>query len=138
MGAIANLSDVTANAMEAVKTAFCNSGTIQVFAGPQPANANTPLSGNTLLVTLTFGVTAFNAPVGGQATANAIASGTAINAGLGTWARIYQSDGSTVVMDVTVGNPSTSPPAYITLSTNSIVAGGLVSISSLVDSCPET
>jgi hypothetical protein len=133
----ANLSDVTANAMEVTKTALMNSGLIQIFSGPQPANANTPLVGNTLLVTLAFAPTAFNAPVAGSATANAIANGIAINTGMATFARIYQTNGVTVVMDVTVGIPSTTPPAYITISANPIVAGGLVSITSFVDSCPE-
>jgi hypothetical protein len=132
---IANLTDATANAMESAKIVLMNSGTILIYSGPQPANANTPLSGNVLLVTLTFSVTAFNAPVGGQATANAIQSGTAINAGLATFARIYQSGGA-AVMDVAVGLVGSG--AYIQLSTTSIVAGGLVSISSLTDSCPET
>ena len=136
MGAIANLSDTTANAMEAVKTAFMNSGTIQIFAGPQPANANTPLSGNTLLVTLTFSTPAFNAPIAGSAISNAIVSGTAIAAGLATFARIYQSDGATVVMDVSVGEAGQG--AYLTLSVSTIVPGGLVSITSITDSCPET
>jgi hypothetical protein len=138
VGNIVNLSDTTANAMEATKIALMNGGTIQIFAGPQPANANTPLSGNTLLVTLAFAAIAFDAPVAGSSVANAIQSGTAIATGIASFARIYEADGVTVVMDVSVGNPSTSPPAYITLATNSIDAGGLISISSLVDSCPET
>ena len=137
MSTKANLSDTTANAMQLAKIALMNSGTILIYSGPQPANANTPIAGNVLLVTLTFAVTAFNAPVGGSATANAIQSGTAINAGLAVWARIYQSNQSTVVMDVQVGITGQTPQAYISLSTTSIVAGGLVSISSLTDSCPE-
>ena len=122
--------------MEAVKTAFCNSGTIRIYAGPKPVNANTALSGNTLLVTLTFGATAFNAPVGGSAISNPIASGTAIATGLAIFARIYQSDGATVVMDVDVGEAGQG--AYLTLSVSTIVPGGLVSITSITDSCPET
>ena len=136
MGSIANLSDTTANAAAAAIAPLMNSGTIQIFAGPQPPNANTALSGNTLLVTLTFSVTAFNAPVGGSITANAIANGVAITSGLATFARIYQSNGATVVMDVQVGDPAAG--AYITLSTPTIVAGGLVSISSFVHSVVET
>ena len=138
MGNIVNLSDTTANAMQSAKIALMNGGAIQIFAGPQPANANTALSGNTLLATLTFSATAFNAPVAGSSTANPIQSGTAITSGIASFARIYQSDGMTVVMDAAIGSPSTNPSAYITLETTSIEAGGLVSIESLVDSCPET
>jgi glutamate synthase domain-containing protein 3 len=121
--------------MESTKIAFMNSGFIEIYSGPQPANANTALAGNVLLVTLTFAATAFNPPVSGSATANAISSGTAINAGLATFARIYQTNGSTVVMDVTVGEAGQG--AYITLADTSLQAGGLVSISSFTDSCPE-
>ena len=130
-----NLSDTTANAAASAEAPLMNSGLIQIYSGPQPANANTALAGNVLLVTLTFSATAFGAPVGGQITANAISSGTAINAGLATFARILQTNGTTVVMDVTVGEAGQN--AYITLSDSSIDAGGLVSISSFVHSVNE-
>jgi hypothetical protein len=133
---IANLSDVTANAAATAIAALMNSGTIRIYSGPQPANANAALSGNVLLVTLTFSPTAFSAPVSGSITANAITSGTAVNAGLATFARIFQTNGTTVVMDVAVGEAGQG--AYITLSDTDIDAGGLVSISSFVHSVTET
>lgn len=49
-----------------------NGGTIKVYSGTPPATADTALSGNTLLATMTFGSPAFSAASAGVKTANAI------------------------------------------------------------------
>jgi hypothetical protein len=131
---IINLSDVAANAEANALAPLLNSGTIQFFSGTQPANANTALSGNTLLATLTFGSTAFGAAAASVITANAITSGTAVATGTATFARLYESNGTTVVGDVTVGTSG----AGINLNTTSIVTGGLVSITSFTLTVTET
>lgn len=128
-----NVSDTTANAGVAAIVALANSGLIEFYTGTQPANANTALSGNTLLATLTFANPAFGAPTGGVATANAITSGTAAATGTATFARVYESNGSTVIFDATVGTSGTA----IVMGTTSIVAGGVVSISSATFTLPE-
>lgn len=97
-------------------------------------NANTALSSNTLLATLTFGATAFGSAAAGVITANAITSGTAVATGTATFARLYKTDGTTVVGDVTVGTSG----AGINLNTTSIVTGGLVSITSFTLTVTET
>lgn len=97
------IADATANAQAATLATLCNSGLIKVYDGVQPATADTALSGNTLGVTLTFGATAFPAASGGVLTANAITSGTAVASITPTFARIFKSDGTTVVMDVSAG-----------------------------------
>ncbi|MGH7716807.1 MAG: hypothetical protein ACREML_12515, partial [Vulcanimicrobiaceae bacterium] len=98
MSNIINLSDVAAEAEANAFAPLCNSGTITIYSGTQPVNANTGLSGNTLLVTLTFGATAFgSAAAGGVITANTITSGTAVATGTATFARLLKSDGTTVV-----------------------------------------
>jgi hypothetical protein len=111
-----------------------NSGTINIYSGTQPANANAGLSGNTLLATLTFGGTAFGAPAAGVITANAIASGTAGATGTATFARILKSDGTTVVMDITVGTSG----AGLNLNTTSIVSGATVACSAFTHTVTET
>lgn len=135
MSNIVNLSDNSAETEANALAALMNAGTIQFFSGTQPANANTALSGNTLLATCTFANPAWgSAGVGGVMTANAITSGTAVATGTATFARFYKSDGTTVVLDCTVGTSS----AGINLNTTSIVSGGLVQITSLTYTVTET
>lgn len=97
------LAIATVNAQANTLAALCNSGFIKVYDGTQPATADTAISGNTLGVTMTFGATAFGAPVSGLLTANPITSGVAAASITPTWARIFKSDGTTVVMDVSAG-----------------------------------
>lgn len=134
MSNIANLSNTSANAEANALAPLMNTGVIKIFDGTQPVNANTALSGNTLLATLTFGNPAFGSAAAGVLTANAITSGTAVATGTATFARVYESDGTTVVMDCAVGTSG----AYINLNTTSIVTGGLVSITSWTHTVTET
>lgn len=97
------LADATVNAQAAALATLCNSGTIKIYDGTQPATADTALGAQVLGVTLTFGATAFPAASGGLLTANAITAGTAVAGITPTWARIFKSDGITVVMDVSAG-----------------------------------
>ena len=97
------LANATVNAQAAALATLCNGGLIRVYNGTQPATADTALSGNTLGVTLTFGNPAFPAAVGGLLTANAITPGTAVADITPTFARIFKSDGTTVIMDVSAG-----------------------------------
>ena len=100
------LADATVNIQAGALATLCNGGLIRVYNGAQPATANTALSGNTLGVTLTFGNPAFPAAVGGLLTANAITPGTAVADITPTFARIFKSDGTTVIMDVSAGTAS--------------------------------
>lgn len=97
------LANATVNAQAAALAALCNGGTIKIYNGTQPATADTAITSQTLGVTLTLGSPAFGAPSGGLLTANAITNGTAIASITPTWARIFKSDGTTVVMDVSAG-----------------------------------
>ena len=127
MSNIANLAIATANAQASVFAPLCNSGTIAIYAGAQPATADTALTGQTLLVTLTFSSTAFGAPSGGVITANTIGTATAVASGTATFARIFKSDATTVVMDVQVGISG----AGINFNSTAFVDGAPQSISSL-------
>lgn len=83
------------------------SAQLKLYNGTQPTNPDTALAGNTLLVTLTCNATAFGAAASGVLTAGAITSGAgAAGAGAGTTAtfyRLFKSDGTTAVIDGTVG-----------------------------------
>ncbi|MFC0384320.1 hypothetical protein [Muricoccus vinaceus] len=78
-----------------------NGGVLRIYSGAPPADANTALSGNTLLAELTFAATAFAAAVNGVATANGItADSVADNSGRPTFARAFETGGTTAVWDL--------------------------------------
>jgi hypothetical protein len=97
---------------------------INIYAGAQPANANTAISGQTLLVTLTVTGT-FGTDSNGTITLSSVANGTAVATNTATFFRITKSDGTTVVMD---GSVATSD-ADLVLNNTSIATGQVVSIS---------
>jgi hypothetical protein len=134
MSNVANLSDVAANAEASALAALLNNGIIAIYAGVQPVTCNTPLSGNTLLAELLFGTPAFQAPVGGVLTANPITSVLAVASGTATFARLYESDGLTAVMDVQVG----ASGAGISLANTAVVVSTVQSISQFIYSVVET
>src|ERR1039457_5242911 len=118
-------------------TILLNSGFLEIYAGTQPTDANTALSGQTLLSGgMTFAATAFGTPValgpaGSRvvtATANPIVSDTSAAAtGTAAWFRAYKSDGTTGVMDGSVGTTGCD----LNLNTTAIVIGATVSVTSL-------
>ena len=122
------LSDAAATAAANAIGALCNGGSINIYVASQPANANTPLTGQTLLASLGMASPAFGAATaGGNMSANAIAAASALATGTAAWFRILASDGVTVVMDGTVG---TSGVFDIVLTTTAIVAGTNVAVTS--------
>jgi len=98
-----------------------------------PANANTAVTTQTLLVTITFGDPAAGASSSGTATANSISSVNATDTGTAAWARFYDSDDN-VLWDADVG--ATGSGAYIELETTSIVSGNPVTVSSMTFTMP--
>lgn len=98
------ISDLAADTMLDALTALLNTGYLRIYSGVQPATANTGLSGNVLLATLRFGSPAFGVAAGGVASANAITPDASMAAsGLAAFARLLKSDGSSVILDLTVG-----------------------------------
>ena len=109
-------------------------GTIKIYTGTIPTNADTAVGAQTLLATLTFSATAFGAASNGVATAAAITSDSSADAtGTAAWARIASGAGTTQ-MDVTVGTSGDD----INFNTVSFVAGATVSITSLTYTQPLT
>ena len=98
--------------LDAITAQLGNLCVIDLMTGTKPANPDTALSGQTVLVTLIGGTPFAPAASAGVLTANAIASGTGTAAaGLGTaatWARAYKSDHTTAVLDGTVGTNTTA------------------------------
>jgi glutamate synthase domain-containing protein 3 len=120
------------NALDTVLNAL-NGGTVNIYTGTQPANCDTALSGNTLLVTLTLSATAFSAASAGVKTANAITSGVAVATGTATFFRAFKSDGTTAVIDGSYGTATTDMIG----PTTTINSGDTVSCSSWTVSFPE-
>jgi UDP-N-acetylmuramyl tripeptide synthase len=113
-----------------------NSGFIRIYTGTQPA-LNVAVTG-VLLVTMTFGATAFAAASASAGTssmsANAITSGTAGNTGTAGYFALVKSDGTTVIATGSVGTSG----ADLNLSSLSISSSANVSCSSFVITMSET
>lgn len=99
-------------------------GKIRVYDGVQPANPNTAISGQTLLVEFALPDPAYGAPVdttpGAVATGNAIAPATAVGNGTATWYRVLDSDNN-AVWDGDAGSLASS--ASLKLSNTTITTG---------------
>lgn len=124
MASTLSRSTAAINAEASNVTALLNSGTLNIYSGTQPVNANTALSGNTLLAAFTFASSAFGSPTAGLATAAAISSVTAAATGTATFFRCVKSDGTTVVMDGSVGTSGTD----CIINSTSIASGATVSV----------
>ena len=112
-----HVSTLGRNAMLNGVAALLNGGSINFYSGTQPANANTALSGNTLLCTLTYGSPAYGAASGGSATANMITAGVIAAGGTAAWARIFESDGTTAVIDCSVDVTGNTPDIVVPTTT---------------------
>ena len=128
MAANPKFSDACVNAEANAIGDALDSGYIRIYDGSQPANADTAVSGQTLLAELRFNAAAFPSAVAGLITAAAITDDSSANAtGTASWARILASNGTSVYFDGSVGTAS----ANVILNTTSIVTGAVVSCSSL-------
>lgn len=100
---------------------------LRIYSGTRPADANTALSGNTLLAELTFTDPAASASASGVLTFSAITQDSSANAtGTASFFRVVQSDGTTVAFDGTVAASGSD----LNLTTTSITLGQPVQISS--------
>lgn len=114
--------------------AGAGAGTIKIYSGTIPTDADTAVGAQTLLATLTFSDPAFGAASNGVATASAITSDASADAtATAAWARIADSTGTTV-MDVTVGTSGDD----INFNTVSFVTGATVAITALTYTQPKT
>lgn len=122
------LANAAVNAEADALGALLNTGYLRIYDGTQPATADTAISTQNLLAELRFGATAFGASSAGVITANSITSGIAGATGTATWVRCLKSDGTTPVLDASVG----ASVSDLVLTTASIVTSNTVSVSSFV------
>jgi threonine dehydrogenase-like Zn-dependent dehydrogenase len=110
--------------------ATLNGGSVRIYSGTAPANADAALSGNTLLAQATLNATAFGAASSGVVTANSITADSSADAtGTPTFFRLLTS-GGTVVYQGTAG-ASGQELNLADLSSGQILAGGSVTVTSL-------
>ena len=120
-------TNLAANTACDAMTELANSGKCRIYDGAQPANADTAVTTQVLLAELTMNATAFAAAVAGVATANAITTDSSADAtGTATWFRLLKSDGTTVLIDGSVGTSGCD----LNLNTTSLVTGAAVAITS--------
>jgi hypothetical protein len=112
--------------LDAITTYAGNAALLRIYDGSRPATAGTA---TTLLAELTCGTPFAAAAVNGVLTLGAITQDSSANAtGTATWFRIVKADGTTFVMDGSVGTSGSD----LNLTTTSIVSGQPVSVSSFV------
>lgn len=127
---MANLSyiDTLRNSMlDEITTAISSNGLLRIYDGSQPADADTAISGQTLLAELALSATAAPAASGGVLTFSSITSDSSANAtGTATWFRVTTSGGS-AVFD---GDVSTTAAGTgdLQLDSTSITAGQTVNV----------
>ena len=116
-------SDIV-NAQAQIIIDALNNGYLNIYNSIQPANANTPISTQQLLVSLVLSSPSAPAPVNGLITFTPPAVAIASGSGAATWFRLFQSDGVTAVMDGSVALAG----ANLNLSSVTVVAGARVQI----------
>lgn len=134
-------SDTFAKASLDAGCLLANSGKLRVYTGTQPTDANTALGSQTLLGEFTMPSTAFGASIAtgtapnraAVATAGTIADIVAVGTGTATWFRLLKSDGTTVLMDGSVGTSG----ADLNLTDVTITTGETMRVTSYTLSNPE-
>ena len=113
-----------------------NAAKLRIYSGTVPTNADTALSGNTLLAELTMNADSFPAAASATLTANAITADSSADAtGTATFFRLMGSDSNNqVLLQGTCGTATSD----MILNTTSIVSGANVSISSFTITMPLT
>jgi hypothetical protein len=102
-------------------------GNFSIYSGAQPTSPDTAITSQVLLVSCGFSATSFGATnSSGVATANAITSGNPVASGTAAWYRIYAGNGTTAVIDGTVGTTGCD----LNLGSTTISVGTPVSITS--------
>jgi hypothetical protein len=128
------MSNAAVNAEGDALSDLLDNGYLRIYSGTQPANADTALSGNTLLAELRFANPASGATSAGVITWSAITSDTSADAtGTATFYRALKSDGTSVVMDGSVGTTGSD----LNINSTAIQAGAQVDITSFTHTIPK-
>jgi hypothetical protein len=120
-------ANVTVNAEADALARLLDNGYLRIYSGSQPTNADTALGAQVLLAELRFAATSAPAASSGVLTFSAITSDTSADAtGTAAFYRALKSDGTSVVMDGSVGTSS----ADLVLNSTAIQSGAQVDVTS--------
>ena len=122
-------------ALDAGIGTLADSGKLRIYGGGsgQPTHGGDAITDQTLLAELTMGADAFPAAASGVLTANAITQdSSADNTGTAGWFRLLKSDGTTTLLDGSVGTSGCD----LNLNSVSIIQGGTVSVTSFTITLP--
>lgn len=109
--------------LDAITTFAGASCKLRIYDGTRPATGGTV---TVLLAELIMNATFAPAAASAVLTLNAIANGTAVATSTATWARIVKSDGTTHVLDCSVGTSG----ADVNFATVSFVTNATISVTS--------
>ena len=135
--AVISVATAARNAMVdsvvALIDADAGAGTVKIYDGTRPTNANTAVGAQVLLATVALATTSFGAASSGTATATDPASVNAVASGTASWFRVADNSGDTVFDgDVT----ATGGGGTMTLSTTAVTSGSPVDITSFTITAP--
>lgn len=139
---LANASAIAAlNAVVDLIDAGAGAGSVVIYSGTQPADADTALAGNTVLAQITLSDPAFGAASDNTPGAIAAASGLPLSdtsadaTGTATFFRVLDSDANVIMQgDVT----ATGGGGDMEINSTSIVAGATVRITTFNATMPES
>lgn len=135
----AHISNVAAKAGLDAITALLNAGgagKLRIYSGTAPADCDTALSGNTLLIDFALNATAFPASTGSTdavATANAVTGVNASATATATFFRLLNNAGTCVAQGTVT---ATGGGGDCTLTTTSVVSGAPCTVTSLTITLP--
>lgn len=109
--------------LDANTTIVGNAGKLEIYAGTKPSTGGAE---GTLLATFTLGSPFAPAASGGVQSPTLPSPTTGVANGTAGWARVTKADGTTAVMDLTVGTSG----AQVNLNTLAITTGIAVSVDS--------
>lgn len=114
--------------LDAITTAVGNGGKLVIYAGTRPATGG---AAGTVLATFTMGSPFAPAASGGVLSPTLPADVSAAATGTTAWARLFKSDGTTIVMDLGVGTSGQE----VTINSTSITSGITCSVTAFSITC---
>ena len=100
-----------------------DNGYLRIYSGMQPAGADTAVTDQVLLVELRLGNPSAPASINGVLALETVDSVTTSGTGTATWFRCLSADGSSPVLDGSVGLAAATP--NLALATTDVMSGGL-------------
>lgn len=122
------LSTETVNAQADAMARLLDNGYRRIYDGTKPATSNTELSGNTQLGELRFANPCAPAASNGLLTFTLNPDTSADNDGTATWYRDFKADGTSPVLDGTVG--VTGSTSNMELNSTTTVTGQQIAVTS--------